>query len=61
VFRHHAAGEVRLSVVSFAVVATPETRMTVYTAADEESRERLRRLVEDTKAASIDPAHQHTH
>jgi transcriptional regulator with XRE-family HTH domain len=61
VFRHHAAGEVRLSVVSFAVVATPETRMTVYTAADEESRERLRLLVEDTKAASIDPAHQHTH
>jgi hypothetical protein len=34
---------------------------TVYTAADEESRERLRWLVEHTEAASLDPAHQHTH
>ena len=61
VFRHHAAGEVRMSVVGFAVVATSETRMAVYTAADEESRERLRRLAEHPAAASLDPAHHHTH
>jgi transcriptional regulator with XRE-family HTH domain len=61
VFRHAAVGEVRLSVVSFAVVATPETRMAVYTTVDQESRERLDWLIEHPQAPAIDPAHHHTH
>jgi transcriptional regulator with XRE-family HTH domain len=59
VFRHAAVGEVRLSVVSFAVVATPETRMAVYTPVDQESRERLDWLVEHPDAPAVDPAHTH--
>jgi transcriptional regulator with XRE-family HTH domain len=59
VFRHYAVGEVRLSVVSFGVVATPETRMTVYTTADEESRERLDRLLAHPDAPAVDPVHRH--
>ncbi|GAB2817956.1 helix-turn-helix transcriptional regulator [Actinoallomurus bryophytorum] len=61
VFRHAAVGEVRLSVVSFAVVATPETRMAVYTTVDQESRERLDWLIEHPEAPAVDPAHHHTH
>jgi hypothetical protein len=59
VFRHAAVGEVRMSVVSFAVLATPETRMAVYTPADAESRERLDRLIEHPDAPAVDPAHTH--
>jgi transcriptional regulator with XRE-family HTH domain len=59
VFRHAAVGDVRLSVVSFSVVATPETRMAVYTAADQESRERLDWLIEHPDAPAVDPAHTH--
>jgi transcriptional regulator with XRE-family HTH domain len=61
VFRHLAVGEVRLSVVSFAVMMTPETRMAVYTAADDESRERLDWLVEHPEEPAVDPAHRHVH
>jgi transcriptional regulator with XRE-family HTH domain len=57
VFRHAAVGEVRLSVVSFAVGATPQTRMTVYPPADEQSRKRLDWLIEHPDA----PATRHTH
>jgi transcriptional regulator with XRE-family HTH domain len=60
VFRHAAVGEVRLSVVSFAVVATPETRMAVYTTVDQESRERLDWLIEHPDAPAVDHAHHHT-
>jgi transcriptional regulator with XRE-family HTH domain len=60
VFRHAAVGEVRLSVVSFAVVATPETRMAVYTTVDQESRERLDWLIEHPQAPAVDPTHCHT-
>jgi transcriptional regulator with XRE-family HTH domain len=57
VFRHAAAGVVRMSVVSFEVTATPETRLAVYTPADETSRENLRWLM--THPGS--PAFDHTH
>ena len=60
VFRHAAVGEVRVSVVNFAVVATPETRMAVYTTVDQESRERLDWLIEHPDAPAVDPAHHHT-
>jgi hypothetical protein len=50
---------VRLSVVSFSVVATPETRMAVYTTADQESREHLDWLIEHPLASAVDPAHVH--
>jgi transcriptional regulator with XRE-family HTH domain len=60
VFRHAAVGDVRLSVVSFAVVATPETRMAVYTPVDEESRKRIDWLIEHPDAPAVDPAHIHT-
>ncbi|MDN3357188.1 helix-turn-helix transcriptional regulator [Actinomadura sp. DC4] len=59
VFRHAAVGVVRMSVVSFAVMATPETRMAVYTPADVESRERLDWLIEHPDAPAIDPSHTH--
>jgi transcriptional regulator with XRE-family HTH domain len=59
IFRHAAVGEVRMSVVSFAVLATPETRMAVYTPADAESRERLDWLIEHPEAPAVDPAHTH--
>lgn len=59
VFRHHSVGEVRLSVVSFGVLATPETRMAVYTTADGESRERLDWLIVHPEAPAVDPAHTH--
>ena len=59
VFRHAAVGEVRLSVVSFAVVTTPETRMAVYTPDDAESRERLDWLIAHPEAPAVDPAHRH--
>jgi transcriptional regulator with XRE-family HTH domain len=60
VFRHAAVGEVRVSVVNFAVVATPETRMAVYTTVDQESRERLDWLIEHPDAPAVDHAHHHT-
>jgi MmyB-like transcription regulator ligand binding domain len=56
-FRHAAVGELRFSVVSFAVVATPETRMAVYTPADAESRERLDRLIAHPEAPAVDHTH----
>jgi transcriptional regulator with XRE-family HTH domain len=57
VVRHAAVGEVRLSVVSFAIVATPETHMAVYTPVDEESRTKLDWLIAHPDA----PAADHTH
>jgi transcriptional regulator with XRE-family HTH domain len=39
VFGHHAVGEFRLVVTSFAVATAPETRLLVYTPADEASGE----------------------
>jgi transcriptional regulator with XRE-family HTH domain len=60
VFSHAAVGEVRMSVVNFAVLATPETRMAVYTPVDTESRERLDWLIEHPDAPAVDPAHTHT-
>ncbi|MGE5290052.1 MAG: helix-turn-helix transcriptional regulator [Micromonosporaceae bacterium] len=44
VFRHAAFGEIRLSATSMAVLATAETRMYVYTPADDASGDILERL-----------------
>jgi transcriptional regulator with XRE-family HTH domain len=55
--RHAAVGEVRLSVVNFAVVATPETRVAVYTPTDEESRRKLDWLIEHPSAPAVDHTH----
>jgi hypothetical protein len=44
IFDHGAVGELRLRTSSFAVDGTPETRMTVYTAEDEQSAARLAAL-----------------
>ncbi len=60
VFQHAAVGQVSMSVVSFAVVATPETRLAVYTPVDHESRTRLDWLIEHPDAPAVDPAHVHT-
>jgi hypothetical protein len=57
VFRHAAVGEIRLSVVNFAVVATPETRMAVYTPVDAESRERVDWLIAHPEAPPVDHTH----
>ncbi|GAA4483052.1 hypothetical protein GCM10023191_004060 [Actinoallomurus oryzae] len=61
VFRHAAVGEVRLSVVNFAVVATPETRMSVYTPVDDESRERVDWLIAHPDAPAADHTHAPVH
>ncbi|GLY76661.1 helix-turn-helix transcriptional regulator [Actinoallomurus iriomotensis] len=61
VFRHAAVGEVSLSVVNFAVVATPETRMAVYTPVDVESRERVDWLIAHPDAPAVDHTHAPVH
>ncbi|WP_345429367.1 helix-turn-helix transcriptional regulator [Actinoallomurus vinaceus] len=58
VFRHASAGVVRLSVVNFAVTATPETRMAVYTPVDAESRERVQWLLDHPGAPAVDHVHE---
>jgi MmyB-like transcription regulator ligand binding domain len=45
IFRHAAFGELRLSATSLAVLATAETRMYVYTPAEQASRDVLDRIV----------------
>jgi transcriptional regulator with XRE-family HTH domain len=57
VFRHASVGVVRMSVVNFAVTATPETRMAVYTPVDEQSRERLQWLIDHPGAPAVDHVH----
>ncbi|WP_345352920.1 helix-turn-helix transcriptional regulator [Actinoallomurus liliacearum] len=57
IFRHASVGEIRLSVVNFAVTAAPETRMAVYTPADEETRERVAWLVDHPGAPAVDHVH----
>jgi transcriptional regulator with XRE-family HTH domain len=57
IFRHASVGEVRMSVVSFAVAATPETRMAVYTPVDAETRERIGWLIEHPGAPAVDHVH----
>ncbi|MEV0404496.1 helix-turn-helix transcriptional regulator [Actinoallomurus sp. NPDC050550] len=60
VFRHASVGVIRLSVVNFAVNATPETRMAVYTPADAESRERIQWLIDHPGAPAVDHVHEVT-
>jgi transcriptional regulator with XRE-family HTH domain len=57
VFRHAAVGEIRLSVVNFTVVATPETRMAVYTPVDERTREGIDWLIAHPGAPAVDHTH----
>jgi hypothetical protein len=45
IFRHAAFGEIRVSATSLAVLSTAETRMHVYTPADDVSRDILERIV----------------
>jgi transcriptional regulator with XRE-family HTH domain len=48
VFRHPALGELNVVMTTFDVAAAPETRMTVYTANDEHTRERFEMLRGDS-------------
>ncbi|MCO5969466.1 helix-turn-helix transcriptional regulator [Actinoallomurus soli] len=57
-FRHAAVGEIRMSVVNFAVTATPETRMAVYTPVDEKTRERIQWLIDHPSAPAVDHVHR---
>ncbi|MGI5201740.1 helix-turn-helix transcriptional regulator [Spirillospora sp. CA-108201] len=57
VFRHHAAGEIRTRSTSMDITASPNARLVVYTPTDEESRERIGRLLADPAAAARDHRH----
>jgi hypothetical protein len=57
--RHPAVGEFRATTTSFAVQAVPGARMTVYTAADEPSKEALRRLAAGEGADAHFPCWPH--
>jgi transcriptional regulator with XRE-family HTH domain len=57
IFRHASGGLIRMSVVNFAVTATPETRMAVYTPVDEETRERIQWLIDHPGAPAVDHVH----
>ena len=48
VFRHPALGELNVVVTTLDVAATPETRMTVYTPNDDDTRERFDLLRQDS-------------
>ncbi|MCO6004619.1 helix-turn-helix transcriptional regulator [Actinoallomurus purpureus] len=60
IFQHASVGVIRLSVVNFAVTATPETRMAVYTPVDAESRERVQWLIDHPGAPAVDHVHAAT-
>jgi transcriptional regulator with XRE-family HTH domain len=57
VFRHAAVGEIRMTTMSLYVVASPDTRIVVYTPKDDESRERIAWLRAHPEAKASD--HQH--
>jgi transcriptional regulator with XRE-family HTH domain len=57
VFRHAAVGEIRATTTSLALTGSPETRIVVYRADDEESRERMAWLREHPGL----PASRHVH
>jgi hypothetical protein len=57
-FRHASAGVIRPSVVNFAVSATPDARMAVYTPAGAESREGIQWLLDHPEAPAVDHVHE---
>ena len=57
IFRHASVGGVRMSVINFAVTATPETGIAVYTPVDAESRERVQWLIDHPGAPAVDHVH----
>ncbi|SNS37821.1 helix-turn-helix transcriptional regulator [Actinomadura mexicana] len=57
VFRHHAAGEIRTRTTSMDITASLNARLVVYTPTDEQSRERIGRLLADPAAAALDHRH----
>ncbi|MFD0691098.1 helix-turn-helix transcriptional regulator [Actinomadura fibrosa] len=57
VFRHAAVGLIRTRTTHMDITASPGTRLIVYTPTDDESRERIARLMEDPGAAVPDHTH----
>ncbi|MBG0830361.1 helix-turn-helix domain-containing protein [Planomonospora sp. ID67723] len=57
IFRHSAAGLIRTVSTSMTLAAPPETRMAVYTPADDESRERIAWLRANREAPVPDHVH----
>jgi transcriptional regulator with XRE-family HTH domain len=57
IFRHASVGELRMTTTSLSVIAAPECRIVVYTAQDDESRERIAWL----RAHPGAPVADHTH
>ncbi|MES9609222.1 MULTISPECIES: helix-turn-helix transcriptional regulator [Actinomadura] len=57
VFRHSAVGEIRTRTTSMDITASPNARLVAYTPADEESRDRIGRLLADPGAAATDHRH----
>ncbi|MHA6759900.1 helix-turn-helix transcriptional regulator [Streptacidiphilus sp. PAMC 29251] len=58
VFRHAAVGEVRLAATNLGVTGVPEARMVVYTPMDEQSRERIARLMAEPGLPVVDHLHK---
>ena len=56
-FRHRAVGEIRTRTTSMDITASPNARLVVYTPTDEESRDRIGRLLADPEIA--EPDHRH--
>jgi hypothetical protein len=57
VFRHHAVGELRVTTTSLSMIASPDSRIVVYTPNDEETRERLAWLRENPRPPTADHIH----
>jgi transcriptional regulator with XRE-family HTH domain len=57
VFRHAAVGELSFFMTNLAVTATPETRLSVYTPVDAESRRRMDYLFAHPGLPSVDHVH----
>ncbi|TDD74747.1 helix-turn-helix transcriptional regulator [Actinomadura rubrisoli] len=57
VFRHNAVGEMRTRTTSMDIAGSPGARLIVYTPTDEESRERIGRLLDNPGAAPTDHTH----
>ena len=57
IFRHSGIGELAMATTSFAVSATPETRMIVYTPITEESRQRMAAVRERPLTDPCCPGH----
>lgn len=58
IFRHAAVGEVRMSATNLSAMGMPEARIAVYTRADEQSRERIARLLAEPGLPPVDHTHR---